>query len=206
MRIDVGSNVAAVVLAIIVAAAVITLRGVSYSPQVTSEQLALPGTGWQPVDEHPPARDTIIIFTDYRCPYCREVPDFLSSLRPVHDLLVVVEPFPLGGSRSHFLAAAGYCAYASGAERAADSLLYHYDGEWTHESLLPQVSAEVADLDSSAFVDCLASPTLDSLVSERRSLARSLGVRATPSMIFRGRLYTGLPEVRYVRKLLQQQR
>lgn len=206
MRTDVASNAAAVALAIIVAAGVLMLRGVLDAPQVRSEQLALPGPVWQPVDEHPPARDTIVVFTDYRCQYCRAVPDFLSSLRPVRDLLVVVEPFPLGGSRSRFLAAAGFCAYASGADRAADPLLYHYDGEWTHESLLAQVSAEVGALDSTAFVDCLASPTPDSLVGERFRLARSFGVRGTPSMIFRGRLYTGLPEVRYVKKLLQEQR
>lgn len=206
MRIDLRSNAAAVALAIIVAAAVLILRGVLDSPQVSSEQLALSGPGWQPVDEHPPARDTIVIFTDYRCQYCRAVPDFLSSLRPVHDLLVVVEPFPLGSSRSHFLAVAGFCAHASGANPAADSLLYHYDGEWTHESLLAQVSAKVGALDTSAFDDCLASPKPDSLVQARVRLARSFGVRATPSMIFRGRLYTGLPEVRYVTKLLQEQR
>ncbi len=143
----------------------------------------------------PAARNTVLVFTDFECPACRDF--HLRALRGAmaehgSDLSVVVRHWPL---RSHRLAThmaiAAECAAVQGRFWPFQELVF--EKQDSIGVLAVEVMAARAGVDDLAgFQDCRASTDIAAAISRSTAQAESLGGRGTPLIlvndlaIFRG--------------------
>jgi len=155
---------------------------------------------------------TIVVFSDFQCPYCGLLMDRLKKLRSAHpaEVSVVYRHFPVEGHQHAVAAArASECAAAQGRfEPFHDALFAARDSI----GLLPwerfAKAAGVRDL--SAFQSCAGSSAPVAALRSDSAAARSLQVSATPTLLINGLRLVGAPPMdsleSYVRRASAQAR
>jgi len=155
---------------------------------------------------------TIVLFSDFQCPYCKKMHALLAS-----------EPLITSGGRvrlvfRHMPMPAHQWAQKA-AESAACAQLQNGDAFWRlHDSLFENqdkitadnVSQKVNDLASQIetlntrdFRDCLRRQTSLGMVLRDRQLGTTLGVKGTPTMFINGEPLTGLPDAAELHRRLE---
>jgi len=138
---------------------------------------------------------TVVIFSDFQCPYCKEAMhnlEIIQSKRP-SDLAIVYRHFPLGFHRyANVAARASECAKEVGLfESMQDTLFAHQDSlgtiPWT------QLAQRVGIRDTSVFRECLKKTSIAALVSRDSADGRRLGVSGTPVILVGELEFTGSP-------------
>lgn len=141
----------------------------------------------------------IVVYTDYECPYCaRAHAETRALLAGRPDVRLVHRQFPLDADCNPavkrtihpgacMLARAGICAEAQGHLPEMDDALFALQGRTLS---LPEVARDVG-LDVPRFQACLDSPETKGRLAEDIGAALQAGVRATPSYVVDGKLYTG---------------
>jgi len=138
---------------------------------------------------------TVVIFSDFQCPYCKEAMhnlEVIQSKRP-SDLAIVYRHFPLGFHHYASEAArASECAKEGGRfESMQDTLFAHQDSlgaiSWT------QFAQRVGIRDTNVFRECLRSSSIAALVSRDSADGRRLGVTGTPVILVGDLEFTGSP-------------
>jgi len=142
---------------------------------------------------------TIVEFSDFECPYCREAAFGVEKILKQYegDVRVVFKNLPLDQSCNeamaqplhHFACRAAELARCAGAER--DELFWSvhdmlFTGATLSAERLDGVPEE-AGLDPDALATCLASGDQMSEVREDIALARELGISGTPVFFLNGR-------------------
>lgn len=134
---------------------------------------------------------TIMDFSDYSCPSCRQ---FSSSVKPLLDQGYVQEglaqfayyDFPLPGFPNSFLAArAARCAGDQDAYWPFHDELFRNQPQWSiMADPVPTFEgyAERLGLDRGAYRACLRSDRHAEVVTANRDLGRQLGVQGTPTI------------------------
>jgi protein-disulfide isomerase len=138
---------------------------------------------------------TVVVFSDFQCPYCGVLMDRLRALRGAHpgEVAVVYRHFPVEG-HAHAVAAAraSECAGAQGRfEAYHDALFERRDSigvvAWDRFA----ATAGVPDL--AGFRECAAASGRVEALSRDSAAARKLRVSGTPTLLINGLRLVGAP-------------
>lgn len=140
------------------------------------------------------AAATLIIFSDFECPFCRQFAATTDSLRVKHpDLRVVEINFPLTNIHPHALGAAlaGECAASMGRYSAVREVLF------AREDLLQRaawgaIASQGGIADTAALVKCMRTPDALARVVADTLVGHNMGVNGTPT-VFVNNLRFGIP-------------
>jgi protein-disulfide isomerase len=153
---------------------------------------------------------TVVEFADFQCGACgfyaqQEVPKIKSELVEQGLVRYVFLDFPLDSHEHAMLAArAGRCANDQGAFWQYHDQMYAGQKEWVFEADPAAKLVEYAGslgMDRDTFRGCLTSGRHDEAIAASRELGRSIGVRATPSVVANGELLGWVPSAEDLRKL-----
>jgi len=132
---------------------------------------------------------TLVMFTDYNCPYCRaSVPEVDRLLSQDPKLKVVWREMPVLGPASDAAAAAALAAARQGRYPAFHRALF--SGAHPDEQAIA-AAAKVAGIAPSAIIAGSKAPEVQAEIVSNLGLARQLGISATPFFIIGNRTYEG---------------
>lgn len=135
---------------------------------------------------------TIVLFTDYQCPYCDRVAVTLKELAEQYpgELRLYVRHHPLPFHDNARLAAqAAIAAEKQGKLWAMHDVLFAQSDSLERDSLLQY--AEAIGLDQERFAADLDARETEERIEQDLELAEKLGVRGTPNIFINGRLVRG---------------
>ena len=170
---------------------------------------AAPGVRPIPDRDHcrgpPTARYTLVEYTDFECPDCRDAHDVLRELieELEEDLCLAVRHFPLTKIHPH---AQGAAEAAEAADAQGRFWLYH-DRLFEHQDQLEpehlREYARVISIDLATFDRDLRSGAPARRVAEDVEGGRKQGVLETPTLFVNGRRYPGPVEFLPLLKALE---
>ena len=134
---------------------------------------------------------TIVEFSDFECPFCRQVQDALKRVveRYAGEVRLVFKHLPSEGHRNSLLAArAAYCAGEQ------DRFWQFHEALFASRSLSESVVGEIATrlgLSGEKFQSCLGAERSRTAIVKDIETARRYRVDSTPSFLINGRLVKG---------------
>lgn len=147
---------------------------------------------------------SLVVFTNYECPYCRVGDGVVSELTEAFAQLgVIVRPVasPSKYPRSMDAAVAALCAGEQGSFLAMHRQLFA-STEWRIDGNLSREAERVGIQDLDAFTLCSERPGVADQVRSNRVLAMDLGLPGTPGYVFRsGAVGAGLSMAEIRREL-----
>lgn len=138
----------------------------------------------EPAIGAPQGEVTLVVFSDYLCPYCRELSHTITGLLKQYpkDLRVVYRQFPIHANADR-LAQAALCADEQGHFASYHTLLFDRSS-LAVEDLAPL--AEQAGLDRGAFSTCLDSQRYATRVTDDLAEGKRLRIAGTPTLFING--------------------
>jgi len=143
---------------------------------------------------------TIVIFSDFECPYCREeaktIRESLAKKYPT-EVRVVYKDFPLEAVHTWAkrAAIAGHCVIAQNPQAfwPYHDYMYEHQKEISGANLDTEVLefAKQQNLDALQLSSCLQNGATAKLVENNQAQGRSLGVQQTPTLFLNGRQVAG---------------
>jgi protein-disulfide isomerase len=139
----------------------------------------------------PSASRTLVLFTDFECPYCAKLDARLRELTRKHpDVRVVLRNHPLPMHPHAKLAAkAALAADAQGRLGPFSALLFENQSALDRDALFSYAAR--AGLDRARFARDLDAPETERRLAEDEALASKLDVRGTPTSFVDGRRVVG---------------
>lgn len=138
------------------------------------------------------ASDTIAVFTDYECPFCRDAEPALQQVVASGLALAVLHlPLEQIHPRAREAASAAVCAEERGMFAGVHRTLMETE-RWRDGDRWSEFADENGIADSEAFVECMASDATSSRVMANGALAAQLGVHGTPTFVTDEGIETGL--------------
>jgi protein-disulfide isomerase len=154
---------------------------------------------------------TVVVFSDFECPYCKKL----------HALLAA-EPLVTSGNKVRLvfrhMPAQSHQWAQKAAEAAACAQLQNTDAFWRlHDALFENqekitadnvaqevdgLAAQIGPLNIRKFRDCLRRQTSLGMVLRDRQIGTLVGVKGTPTMFINGEALTGLPDAAELRRRL----
>lgn len=135
----------------------------------------------------------IMEFSDYQCPYCREIEPNLQALikRHPNKVAVVRYDFPIVQAHAHAYKAAiaSRCAGLQNVYGPFEAELFKADLEKVNWRELARV-AKVPDIPK--FWSCVSKNKTASLIEADIKLANKLGINGTPTLVIRGDIIPGM--------------
>lgn len=134
---------------------------------------------------------TIVEFSDFECPFCKQVQGTLKQVIESYDreVRLVFKHLPLEGHRNSLPAArAAYCAAAQ------DRFWQFHDALFAAGNLSPPVFEQIAldlGLGLPKFQECVASEQSRAAVVKDMEAARLLRIESTPSFVVNGKVIKG---------------
>jgi predicted DsbA family dithiol-disulfide isomerase len=148
---------------------------------------------------------TIVEFSDFECPFCKQVQSALRQIVESYgrEVRLVFKHLPLEGHRNSLPAArAAYCA----AEQ--DRFWQFHDALFTAGNLSPPVFEQIASelgLGLPKFQECVASEHSRAAVVKDIEAARLLRIESTPSFVVNGRVINGALSFADFQKIIEQE-
>jgi protein-disulfide isomerase len=163
-----------------------------------AENIAKMQTATAPVLGDPKAPITLVEYSDFECPVCRNLHDALRGLLPNYpQVKVIFKDFPIDAIHpwARTAALAGRCAY----QQNPKAFWKIYDLIYDNQDLISASSAwdKMLDfagriaLNTDTFKACLASPQAAGEVDASLANGQLLEVRATPTVFVNGRRVAG---------------
>src|SRR5580700_3981886 len=144
------------------------------------------------------ARVTVVAFSDFQCPHCRELYRTLKTLEPQYpQVRVVFKDFPLTQIHpwTETASIGARCAYnqsPSAFWKIHEAIFENQDLISTENVWDKLVSfAKTAGLDTDAFKTCMASPEAKKAVDSNQADGVAVGVSSTPTVFVNGRMLVG---------------
>jgi protein-disulfide isomerase len=137
---------------------------------------------------------SVVVFSDYFCPACRAAHSGLDGFVDRHrdDVAVIWRHCPFMARSSETAAIAAQCADAQGEfERVHERLFVRSPFEPMPDWGI--LASELGVRDSENFVACASDSATKELVRLDKTVARRLGIRATPTIIVDSLMYRGFP-------------
>jgi protein-disulfide isomerase len=160
-------------------------------PAVGAKVESVPTAG-DPARGPASASITVVVFSDYQCPFCRRAEPIVHALEQAHpgDVRVVFKNMPLPMHDNARLAAKAAVA----ADQQGRFWEYH-DALFAHQTALDRDSlvryATDLGLDARRFSHDLDDPSLDARIDADVSDADALGVKGTPTLFVNGHRVVG---------------
>jgi predicted DsbA family dithiol-disulfide isomerase len=174
----------------------------SFSPPVFVSQL---DDGVSPLKGAANPVVTIVEFSDFECPFCKQVQSVLRQIVASYgrEVRLVFKHLPLEGHRNSLPAArAAYCA----AEQ--DRFWQFHDALFAAGNLSPPLFEKVAaelGLGLPKFQECVAAERSRTAVSKDIEAARLLRLESTPSFVVNGRVIKGALSFADFQKIIEQE-
>ncbi|HUI93389.1 MAG TPA: DsbA family protein [Chitinivibrionales bacterium] len=151
---------------------------------------------------NPNAKNTVIEYADFQCPFCAEFHQSMNTVMKEADVRWVYRHFPL---KSHSLAPKA----AEASECAADQKKF-----WEYSDALFNTKTELTDetfifaagqigLDVPAFEKCLSNGTHRAVVDAHLKDGKKMKVDGTPTLFINGKRYDGYVPLDALRKLIK---
>lgn len=139
---------------------------------------------------------TLVVFTDFECPFCRKAHQELHGLmkRFPEKIRLAFRHFPLAmhqwaGRAAEF----AYCAQHQGRFWPfADTVFAHRDK--LSDKILYDYARQSGITDTKGFDQCVQSGQGKKAVAADMAEGKNLGVHSTPSLFVNGRFYSGMPK------------
>ena len=175
-----------------------TLWNLQESPYLdTLLHLPVDGPSYGPAN----ARITMVVFSDFQCPYCREFARTMREELPKkypNDVRVIFKDFPIVAIHKWAFAAAeaSHCIGDGnpGAFWAFHDWIFEHQGEIEETNLREKVTAFAATrggLDTGKIGACLDSHAKADEVRESLKAGEALGIQQTPTFFLNGRMIGG---------------
>jgi len=148
---------------------------------------------------------TVVEFSDFECPFCRQVQSVIKQIveRYGRQVRLVFKHMPLEGHRNSLPAArAAYCA----AEQ--DRFWQFHDALFSAGNLSPPVFEQVASdlgLGLPKFRECVASERSRAAVVKDMEAARLLRIESTPSFVLNGKVINGALSFAEFQRIIEQE-
>ncbi len=163
-----------------------------------AENIAKIQTANAPVLGDPKAPITLVEYSDFECPVCRNLHDALRGLLPKYpQLKVIFKDFPIDAIHpwARTAALAGRCAY----QQDPKAFWKVYDLLYDNQDIISAATAwqkmldfaARAGLNADAFKSCMTSPQAAGEVDASLANGQLLDVRATPTVFVNGRRISG---------------
>lgn len=149
---------------------------------------------------------TIIEFSDYRCPSCRQVHATVKQLREAYKGKIrwVFKDFPLGGNEVSIKAAqAARCAGEQMVYWQYQDLLFNSKEEPTPDNL--RAIARSLNLKMDKFNACMDSGKYIDQVMRDAQEGNRIGIDRTPSFTFNGKLFPGGPTMERFKEIIEEE-
>ena len=146
----------------------------------------------------------IVEFADYQCPYCQQMHPELKILQQelAGKVAVAFKDFPLAmHANAEKAAEAARCAGEQGKYWDFHDMLFH-NSDNLEVAQIKQYAHDLK-LNQANFEACLDSGKEAAAVQKDQAQGKQLGVRATPSFFFNGRLFTGAMDYFTLRSLVE---
>jgi protein-disulfide isomerase len=174
-----------------------TLWNLNVSPYVdTLLHLPLDGPSYGP----PGAPVTMVVFSDFQCPYCREFARTMRDQLPKkypHDVRVIFKDFPIESIHPWAFAAAeaSHCIGDSNplAFWAFHDWIFEHQGEVNAENIREKAMAfaKSQGLDDAKVGPCMDSHAKAGAVRANMKVGEALGIQQTPTFFLNGRQIGG---------------
>jgi protein-disulfide isomerase len=189
------------VYTLLLAAGLLLLAGMAGAAPEGPAARVDPGRTRGPAD----APVTILEWSDFQCPYCKQAQEVLARLLAEYpdSVRLVFKDFPL---RSHDRAVpaalAARCAGAQGRFWEYHDLLFVAQPDFARDDL--QGYARRLGLDEPRFAHCLDADQFKDAVATDQREGREAGVRATPTFFVNGRKIEGALPIEEFRDAIRQ--
>lgn len=144
------------------------------------------------------AKVTVVIFSDFQCPHCRELSNTLATVIPEYPQVhFVFKDFPLTQIHPWAEAAAigAHCAYMQSPKAFApvDAQIFAEQDLLSAENIWEKLIsyATQAGLDPDAFKTCMSSPEAKAAVDASHREGEALNVTSTPTLFVNGHPLVG---------------
>jgi protein-disulfide isomerase len=148
---------------------------------------------------------TVVMFTDFECPFCSRAHQKIMDLqaRYPREVRVVFRHFPLKRHKNANMAAyAAASAHLQGKFWPYADLLFKNQRNLGHKKLFDY--ARQAGLDREIFKQCMESGRGKEIVDADTAEGLELGLHATPSIFFNGHFANGVPKPKFIQLILDQ--
>lgn len=127
-------------------------------------------------------RIPVVLFTDYRCGYCKKmVPDIRRLRQEAGDVRLVFKDLPILGPDSVVAARAALASRAQGKYEAYHFALMEAKGGYNEDKLM--AIAKQVGLDTDQLKRDMKDPKIDAQIEANLALAKQLKIRGTPALI-----------------------
>jgi len=172
---------------------------------VVANRAALEQDGNSAVGGNPRGDVTLVEFSDYRCPYCREALAIVNALiKSDPNLRVVYKEFPILGPESMIAARAAVAARSSSYYAAFHEALMTAPSPLNEEAVL-KIAGSVG-INVSALQLELRSPDIDQILAANHALAQEIGINGTPAFVIGDTLLPGVVSLAELQQLVANQR
>jgi protein-disulfide isomerase len=139
----------------------------------------------------PDAKVTVIVYTDFQCPYCTRLDASMRSLMPVTDTRLIYRNFPLDSHPQAAQAAeAAECAGAQGKFWEYSDELFASGEKLEDKNTFGKLASDLG-VDMKAFDACLSSGKFKQRVADQREEGNKRRIRATPTFYVNGKRVIG---------------
>jgi protein-disulfide isomerase len=184
-------------------AALVEKAGVRIHLQYARTTIATTG---RPAVGPPQAPVTIVVFSDFQCPFCRGTAEVLREVQRLESTRVrlVFRHFPLPmHDRAGRAAEAAECAAQAGRFWPVHDALFANPEKLSDAELAS--AAAGAGVDPDAFARCLAGGAARAAIDADKRAALEAGVEGTPAIFINGRRVTGPRTVAALRRLIAEE-
>lgn len=154
-----------------------------------------------PVIGNPQGDVTLVMFFDYRCPYCKKVSDVVEQLaRTDPSVRVVYKEFPILGRASLVAARVALAAERQGKYIEFHRAMMKTRGRITDDNIM-SVARDVG-LDMARLKQDLADPEIDKMIERNKELAAALHIHGTPAYVVNSKVARGTGDLDDFRELV----
>lgn len=154
-----------------------------------------------PVAGAPAGDVTLVEFSDYRCPYCKQMAEPLAALlRADPGLRLVHKELPILGPDSVVAAKAALAAQRQGGYAAMHAALMAQRGALDEAAVV--ATARGLGLDVDRLARDMADPAIAARIEVNLALARELAISGTPAFVLAGRLIPGALDAASMKQLI----
>lgn len=154
-----------------------------------------------PVVGNPQGSTTLVMFFDYRCPYCKKVAPIVEQLvRTDPQVRIIYKELPILGATSLVAAKAALAAERQGKYVEFHRAMMETRGRISQDTVM-SVAGRVG-LDTARLAHDMADPEISAAIQRNKDLAAALNIRGTPAYVVNSRVERGTGDLQDFRELV----